>query len=345
VVVNGVMMIVPKLLEIAPDDPRLSWPGAVCWLRTADGVAPWRAPVTELNLFPSEMHLAVAKPAGVRICFRTDSRSIRLAFRIEWSDVQDPNSIDLCCDGVVVASERLAGKEGLVFEDLPAGSKAVEIWLSPRARFWLRSLWLDAGATLELLADNRPRWIAYGSSITQSGAAASPTQTWPAIVARARDWNHTNLGYGGQGPLDTKGLGMMRSLPTDYISLCVGANIYGQASFSPRSFRPAIIGFVKLLREKHPDVPVTVMSPIWSLERETTPNPVGFTIRAMREEIAAAVETLRANGDASIFYVNGLDILGQEHESRIPDRLHPDAEGYRIMGRNFLAKAVPLIAG
>jgi lysophospholipase L1-like esterase len=135
---------------------------------------------------------------------------------------------------------------------------------------------------------------------------------------------------------------MMRSLPAEYISLCIGINIYGQATFSPRSLRPAIIGFVELLRENHPNVPITLMSPIWALEKETSPNAAGFTIQAIRAEVSAAVDALRARGDLNVHYINGLDILGQEHELRLPDRLHPDAEGYCIMGRNFLAKVVPL---
>ena len=53
--------------------------------------------------------------------------------------------------------------------------------------------WIDAGAKLELLMDPQPRWLVYGSSITQCGTAASPTETWPAIVARAKGLNHTNL--------------------------------------------------------------------------------------------------------------------------------------------------------
>jgi len=30
-------------------------------------------------------------------------------------------------------------------------------------------------------------------------------------------------------------------------------NIYGNGSLNPRTFRPAIIGFVQILREKHTD--------------------------------------------------------------------------------------------
>ncbi|MBM2827335.1 MAG: family lipase [Dehalococcoidia bacterium] len=133
---------------------------------------------------------------------------------------------------------------------------------------------------------------------------------------------------------------MMRDLPADFISMCVGINIYGQGSLGPRTFGPAIIGFVQILRERHPDTPLAVMSPIYSPPRETTPNVVGFTLRAMREEVAEAVAALQACGDHNIHYVDGLEVFGPELGHLLPDELHPNAEGYKIMGNNFLEKVV-----
>ena len=92
--------------------------------------------------------------------------------------------LDLSCDGEVVASLDLAEKDTFAFENLPDGEKLIELWLPQFGRFQLRSLEIDDGATLESFTDTRPRWVTYGSSITQCRTAASPTQTWPAIVAR-----------------------------------------------------------------------------------------------------------------------------------------------------------------
>jgi lysophospholipase L1-like esterase len=65
----------------------------------------------------------------------------------------------------------------------------------------------------------------------------------------------------------------------------------------------------------------------------------------MRQEVAAAVDVLRAHGDKHIHYVNGLDILGEEHEALLPDELHPSPDGYRLMGRNFLDKVTTQVQG
>jgi lysophospholipase L1-like esterase len=92
---------------------------------------------------------------------------------------------------------------------------------------------------------------------------------------------------------------------------------------------------VKIIRERHPEIPIVVQSPIFSPDREINENVVGLNLVKMREELADAVERLRALGDDRLFYLDGLKIFGPEHIDHLPDRLHPDAEGYRIMADNF----------
>ena len=56
----------------------------------------------------------------------------------------------------------------------------------------------------------------------------------------------------------------------------------------------------------------------------------------MRLEIAAAVESFRRRGDENIHYIDGLKLLDSSLAEHLPDNVHPSAEGYRIMGANFL---------
>ncbi len=135
---------------------------------------------------------------------------------------------------------------------------------------------------------------------------------------------------------------MIRDRPADRISMYVGINMHG-GSLSPRTFGPGIVGFVQIIRERHPVTPIVVMSPIFSPDREETPNTAGWTLPRMRNEVRAAVAALRAHGDRHLHAVDGLVILGPKHADRLPDRLHPDTAGYAIMARNFLRRAVPLL--
>jgi hypothetical protein len=324
-------------MRILADDPRLGWPGAISLRREADWVQPWRLPYEQRGLFPPDMlRERAAMPAGVRIRFRSDATVV--AGEVEPQPEMKP--LEICCDDVLVGSLEMAGRGSFRFEGLPPGAKTVELWLPQFGELRLRWLELAAPgggpATLEPDEERRPRWVTYGSSITQCRDAASPTQTWPAIVARERGLDLTCLGFGGQCHLDPMVARLIRDLPADYLSICAGINIYGAASLGPRSFGPALIGTVQTVREGHPDTPLALISPIVSPPRETTPNAVGFTLAAMREEVASAVEALRAHGDRNLHYVDGLRLFGPELAERLPDELHPDAEGYRILGANFL---------
>jgi len=322
---------------LSPDDARLAWQGAVSVEKTDQWVKPWRLQFDELELFsPEALRMRAGMPSGVRISFRSDTAEV--AGRIVSQDDMAP--IDLCCDGEVVGSVPMAGQEEFRFDGLPEGEHLIELWLPQFGEFRLCSLDVSDGAYVAEFEDDRPRWITYGSSITHCRQAESPTQTWPAIVARERGLNLTSFGYGGQCHLDQMVARMMRDLPADFVSCCFAANVFGSGSLGPRSFRPAVIGQVKTIRDGHPDIPIVLMSCICLSGREGDQNAVGFTLDAMREEVAAAVEALRACGDENVHYVSGLDVFGPDLAHIQPDGVHPNAEGYKVLGRNFLDKVV-----
>ena len=318
-------------MQLKPDAPELTWQGAVSLQKTEDWVMPWRTPYPEHILFPEPLLERSAMPAGVRISFRSNTT------QVSGNIVQQNENgiLDLCCDGELIDAIDLKQQDSFAFTGLSDAEKLIELWLPQFGRFQLRSLKIDDGATLEAFTDTRPRWITYGSSITQCRAAASPTQTWPGVVARTHGLNLTCLGYGGQCHLDAMVARMIRDLPADYISMCLGINIQGASSLGPRAFRPAIIGAVQIVREKHPDTPIVLMSPICCPPREENPNTVGFHLKRMREEVHAAAEALQAHGDKKVHYVDGLSVFGPDFVHLLPDDLHPDAEGYQVMGKNF----------
>lgn len=316
-----------------------SWQGHISLEQTADYTRPWRLPFSDHTLyFP--VHVDTGKTqAGVRLSFHSNTRHIAgrlLAFEAN-------QLLDLYLDGTLHSSIDLANATTFAFENLPAGEHLVELWLPQRGDFALQQLELDDNATFTPYHDTRPRWITYGSSITHCRSAASPSETWPAIVARHQGWNHTNLGYGGQCHLDPLVACFMRDTPADCISICAGINIYGQPTLTSRTFATTLIGFVQILREKHPTTPILLISPIYSGERETKANPDGWTLQDYRVAVLDAVTRLREHGDAHIHYLSGLELFDKDLAHFLPDDLHPDAEGTKIMGQNFIKNAVPLL--
>ena len=301
---------------LAPDDQRLTWQGAVSLHRTPDWVMPWRIPYVDRLLFPpleprerrsmptglppqfesdSTLLTHVANPTGVPIAFRSDTRTV--AGDVELNPSSAP--IDVCCDRALLGTAPLSGQAEFRFGQLPAGDKLIEQWMPHWGPFGLRSIELDDGATVAPFKGTRPRWTTYGSSISEHPEARSPAHSWPAVVARACDVNLTYLGFAGECHLEPMVARIIRGLPSDYIPLSVGINIYGNASLNVRTYRPAIIGTVRTIRERHPDVPIALISPIFCPDAKTSPNAVGFDLRTIRAETGQAVEALQAHGDAA----------------------------------------------
>ena len=305
------------------------------WMRA------WRLPFEELRLFPSPGDALAGRAgtgAGVRVRVRTKARQIGLRLLPAEGD----RLFDLTIENELVQTVKLdANSEDVLFDDLPSGEKVAEIWLPQRDVAMIRRLLLENGTTVRAAADTRPIWTAYGSSITHCGSAHSPARTWPATAARLRNLNLRCMGFGGNCHLDPMVARVIRDRPADLISLKLGINVYGSGSLNPRTWRGAAIGLVKTIREKHPTAPIAVVSSIPSPPREDTPNGVGYTLQAMRADLHDAVQRLIECGDGNIHWFEGPDLftpdLVAEH---LPDKLHPDGDGYEQLGKNFAAQVL-----
>lgn len=319
--------------------------GAVSVEETETYLQPWRLPHTEAWQFisPAETLLqTMAHTSGVRLRFRTDATALKLtlsplsAVRQDLAFRQGPAFDMTDAQGDLLESQ--VGHEGdteVVFSELPGELQTLELWLPQDAPTQLRGLEIEEGASLAPVADERPRWLTYGSSLTHCVRAFSPARTWPAIVARRHGLNLTSLGYGGNCQMESR-LGMMiRDLPADLITLKLGINCINGA-LNGRTFAPAVMGLICLIRERHPTTPITVISPIAYPPNETEPNRVDMTIGKMREAIEEVVCRFQDHGDPSIAYVNGLKVFSlEEIAQHSKDQCHPGAEGIELQAENF----------
>ena len=324
------------MLKVKAHDPRISWHGIISLEMTAEYVMPWRLPLTERGLWYEDHQERASSPAGGRIAFRTNATEITGTINA----MEDPWFIDLCVDGEYIESGLLARTDTFSFAGLKPGMKVVELWLPQRRPVQLYGLSFNAGDDEVILKpwdDPKPKWITYGSSITHCANAYSPTQTWPAIVARKAGYNLTCLGYGGHEHFDITVARMIRDRPADFLSMKAGINTMS-GSLNQRTFRSSVIGFVQVVREGHPDTPYAVTSPIVCPQHESTPNVHGLTLPWMRGEVREAVEIMRAHGDRNICYVDGLEIMGHDDVDLLPDAVHPGEKGNRVMGERFYEK-------
>ena len=312
--------------------------------REAGSFKAWRLPHERKLLFPSpdDGLLSRAETAsGVRLRFATSSRRLRLTFLPLPLDQPGGDRLsyffDTTIDGELATSVPVApGAESAEIDGLPSGDKVVELWLPQEIPVSLLSLASEEGTTCTPAADERPRWITYGSSLTHCVRAHSPARIWPAIVARARRLNLTNLGFGGQCHVDAQIGVVIAEQPADLITLKLGINCIGGGSLGPRAFPAAVLSLVRIIRMSHPKTPIGLISPIGYPPHETTPNAVGYTIADMRRDIADVHGRLTDMGDENLRYFDGLDVFDLELISRYAaDECHPDGDGIEVMAENF----------
>jgi len=366
--------------------------GVVDLESTADGVLPHRLPGwARAQYTDPQLSMVESQPSGVRLVFRTAATMIELDTRPTKRDypglpARPDGRYDLFVDDEFIGSTTVDGGNTMImnftgappeFRPGPVGTarfvgldqrdKTVAIWLPWDETTELIMLRTDA--PVQMVTDRlKPVWLHHGSSISHGSNAAGPSETWPAVAARAMGVELINLGLGGSALLDPFVARTIRDLTADRISIKIGINLVNADVMRLRAFVPAVHGFLDTIREGHPDTPLMIISPILCPIQEHTPGPLmpdvdafgrgelrfvatgdpagvvagQLTLSVIREQLAAIVAQ-RSAGDSNLTYLNGLSLYGETDvaEHPLPDDLHPDAATHRLIGERFATVGWP----
>jgi len=188
------------------------------------------------------------------------------------------------------------------------------------------------GASLEAPAPHkisRPI-LFYGSSITQGGCASRPGNCYSSMLCRAVDAEQINLGFSGCG----KGEPAMAEF---IASLDLSVFVYDYDHNAPNAdhLRQTHEPFFRIIREKHPDLPVIFMSMcnIWPELRD----------KALEEDIERReiIRTTFRNavnaGDRNVYFIDGETLFGKSCRTACTvDRCHPNDLGFYRMYEHVL---------
>jgi hypothetical protein len=318
--------------------------------------------------------------AGAHIDLETKATNIKVTYRslrdsnpsTNW--ISGPSTIAVTTEGFEqsishsngdlrvwnfdVIEQEIEGEDSVAEFELPATDKAriVQIWLPQNCPIELISIeanddWQPPSFGFQ------PLWVHYGSSISHCEDADGPLGVWQVAAARELGLDVYNLGLGGCANLEQFAARTIRDMPAQLISLKLGINVVNNASYTARTFGPAVHGFIDTIRDAHKTTPILVISPVCCPAHENNPGPsetdangmvkgqefsrhswIGeLTLRGIRE-ILTEVVAKRSATDPNIHYMDGLQLFNETEALTMPDGIHPDADGYLKIASNFVER-------
>ena len=173
--------------------------------------------------------------------------------------------------------------------------------------------------------------VCYGSSVTHGTGCTRPGLTYPNIISRTLNADILNLGFSG----NCKGEERMG----EYIAgLDMEAFIYDydHNAPTPEYLAETHERFFKQIREKHPDLPVIMLS---------RPNifPESKTNKAFRDAVYKTYENAINAGDGNVYFIDGGEYLKDfGYGDCVVDGIHPNDIGYRLMAQRICEYLKPV---
>lgn len=170
----------------------------------------------------------------------------------------------------------------------------------------------------------------YGSSITNGACSSRPGMAYPAQVARMLDANHYNLGFGGSA----RGEKPM----AEYIaSLSMSAFVleYDHNAYDPDYLLATHEPFFKTVREKHPDLPIVMLSAA-KVKRDASWQRRCDIVRQTYENALSA-------GDKNVYFIDGATPFSEIGSDCYVDGLHPSDLGYYLMAKAIAGILQPIL--
>jgi len=284
--------------------------------------------------------------AGGQLAFRTDSPC--LALRVTLS--APPDAWNMAPTGQCgfdcyfgepfqqryMATSRLvigqASYESWLFELLPntprtltlnfplyMGVKEIQMGLAPGAKLEVPPAWSLPGPV-----------VVYGTSITQGASASRPGLCYTNLLSRKFNAEFINLGFSGSGKGEPEVAKVIREIPNPALFvLDFDSNIRETHLLKERW-----PNFIKLLREKHPRVPMLALSKPPFMTETHHPEVTRYRLER-RDFLRELVAQCQRDGDARIAFLDGGTLYGDDWHECTTDQRHATDLGFARMAEHI----------
>jgi lysophospholipase L1-like esterase len=166
--------------------------------------------------------------------------------------------------------------------------------------------------------------VAYGTSILHGAYASRPGLVYPSRLGRLLDLPVINLGVSGAARMEPEVADLLLELDPAVYLLDPFPNM-GLDLVNERLER-----FLRKLSEGKPEVPIVVVEDFPRTNAWIMPAKQEVDVKCVR--IREIIRALQQQG-LNLFFVEGRDLLGTDHEASI-DGIHPNDVGYHRITEN-----------
>lgn len=271
-------------------------------------------------------------PAGIKLCFKTSSRTLKITARLCPATSRSYFSFD------IFENDDLLGHldnfdprqlpEDYTEVSLPLGEhektfplsegvSLVTVYLPWSVCIDDLGIELDDGASVEPVKPKK-KLLVYGDSITQGYDAQRPCNRYAARLANLLSAEEINKANGGEifvpELVESK-----LDLEPDYISVAYGTNDW--STTDGENFYENAKRFYHSLSEHYPNAKIFALSPIWRANFEDE-KPFG-SFASVEERIRRATADCK-----NVTVLSGFDLVGHDKSLFADLRLHPRDEGF-----------------
>ena len=324
----------------------------------------FRRPGEALKRLPDDPALSEAvrrlswHTSGGRIDFRTDSSRISVKVRLTRSSHMDHMpDVGSCGFDLYVGEPGEAVMLGTSRSNAGADeyvSRLHSYDLSRKMRNFTLDLPLYSGIEELLIGvdedasllppapwhDPRPM-VFYGTSITQGGCASRPGMAYTAILSRRFNRPALNFGFSGSGKGEPR--------VAEYLAQIADPALYlldYEPNAMPDGIRDTLETFIDILREKHPETPIFVMSCL-RFNREICitddPEKQESTLSLSAAFQQSEVLRRRKAGDRNIHFINGGRIAGPHWHEFSVDGVHQTDLGFYVIANELTKILAPVL--
>jgi len=325
---------------VPPDDPRICFSDFVRLEQTRDENSPTGKTARFNRLLDMPDKGYRWDNPGTRIGFRTDADRVEVILHFSRRHISTSarNPVVRCrVDGV----DKPEWTFGTVQTGVQRNPETVAPGLASPASgsFHDYELILPYGDSVEFqglrLPDNarlekfpehpKPRYIAYGDSITQGFAASEECRTYPFQLAEKRDWQLLNMGFAGRAstPSDAP---VVASLNPAVVTVLMGGNDW-QIGRPPEAYRRNMEDFLTELRASNPVLPIFLITPLW-VPPSWKPEKAVADLEEYRQALRELVSSV---ADPHLHLIEGPGLI--DHDPALFDTVavHPNDRGFSQM--------------